>query len=51
MVWGEGCKEFNLNLTPESAMILPAKNSQLEDQKYDVRQNLRTFKEEENDGQ
>jgi hypothetical protein len=47
----EGCKELNLNLTPESAMILPAKYSELEDQKYDVRQNLRTFKEEENDGQ
>jgi len=35
----------------ESAMILPAKYGELEDEKYDVRQNLRTFKEEENDDQ
>jgi len=40
----------------ETAMILPGKYSQLteveeEEEKYDVRQNLKTFKEEENDDQ
>ena len=41
---------------PETAMILPGKYSQLteveeEEEKYDVRQNLKTFKEDENDDQ
>eukprot|EP00092_Neocalanus_flemingeri_P009098 GFUD01009796.1.p1 GENE.GFUD01009796.1~~GFUD01009796.1.p1 ORF type:complete len:275 (+),score=70.23 GFUD01009796.1:57-881(+) len=35
----------------ESAMILPGKYSQLGEDKYDVRQNLKTFREEENDDQ
>ena len=40
----------------ETAMILPGKYSQLtevdeEEEKYDVRQNLKTFKEDENDDQ
>jgi len=35
----------------ESAMLLPGKYSQLGTDKYDVRQNLKTFKEEDNDDQ
>ena len=51
---GQYCREIEL-LTrpfyPESAMILPAKYSKVEGGVYDPRQNLRTYREEENNDQ
>ena len=49
--FGANNKAFEPDCEAESAMILPAKYGELEDEKYDVRQNLRTFKEEENEDQ